>query len=235
MLNCLKLEKRRARSQNTLSEGDRKAQPGRVVLGNTGDWNVAAIYFLRHGQTDYNAARRIQGILDIPINALGRSQAQRNGGVLNELISDTSRFDFVSSPLLRARQTMEIVREAMGLAPDAYRTDARLQEIHFGDWAGMTMAQIAERDPENYARRQADLWNVPPPGGESVRELSARAVAWFESVTQDTVAVSHGGINRCLRAHFLKLSPRELVHLDVPQDKVLLIEQENRAQEPKGR
>ncbi len=113
---------------------------------------MAAIYFLRHGQTDYNAARRIQGILDIPINALGRSQAQRNGGVLAELISDPSRFDFVSSPLLRARQTMEIVREAMGLAPDAYRTDARLEEIRFGDWAGMTMAQVAERDPENYAR-----------------------------------------------------------------------------------
>ena len=63
----------------------------------------------------------------------------------------------MSSPLLRARQTMEIAREAMGLAPDAYRTDARLEEIRFGDWAGMTMAQVAERDPENYARRQADL------------------------------------------------------------------------------
>ncbi|MGO9483744.1 MAG: histidine phosphatase family protein [Rhodomicrobium sp.] len=188
---------------------------------------MAAIYFLRHGQTDYNAARRIQGILDIPINALGRSQAQRNGGVLAELISDPSRFDFVSSPLLRARQTMEIVREAMGLAPEAYRTDARLEEIRFGDWAGMTMAQVAERDPENYARRQADLWNFPPPGGESLRELSARALGWFESVTRDTVVVSHGGINRCLRAYFLRLPPRELLQLDVPQDKVLLIEQEN--------
>jgi probable phosphoglycerate mutase len=162
--------------------------------------------------------------MDVPINALGRSQAQRNGELLNGLIGDKSRFDFVSSPLLRARQTMEILREAMGLAPEAYRTDARLREIDFGGWAGMTMAEIAERDPENYARRQSDLWNFPPPGGERIRELSARALDWFASVTQDTVVASHGGINRCLRAHFLKLSPQELVNLDVPQDKVLLIE-----------
>ncbi len=235
MLNYLNIEKRHGRAQNTLTEADLKGAIGQVLPGISGDWNVAAIYFVRHGQTDYNAARRVQGIVDVPINGHGQSQAQRNGRVLNELISDTSQLDFVSSPLLRARQTMEIVREAMGLAPDAHRTDGRLQEIHFGDWAGMTMAEIAERDPENYARRQADLWNVPPPGGESIRELSARAVAWFESVTQDTVAVAHGGINRCLRAHFLKLSPEELVYLDVPQDKVLLIEQDNlRSSSPKG-
>ena len=196
---------------------------------------MAAIYLVRHGQTEYNAAHIIQGTMDVPINALGRSQALRNGDLLNGLIGDKARFDFVASPLLRARQTMEIVREAMGLEPGAYRTDARLREIDFGAWAGMTMARVRERDPENYARRQADPWNVPPPGGESVTKLSDRAISWFESVTQDTVCVSHGGINRCLCAHFLKLSPQELVSLDVPQDKVLLIEQDTpRSSSPQG-
>ncbi len=185
---------------------------------------MPVIYFLRHGQTDYNAARRIQGVIDIPINAHGRLQARRNGGVLNELIGDKTRFDFVASPLLRARQTMEIVRSAMGLAPEGYRTDARLQEIHFGAWGGMTMAEIAASEPENFARRQRDPWNFTPPGGEAFRELYARAMDWLAGVASATAVVSHGGISRALRGHFLKLAPQEMVHLDVPQDKVLMIE-----------
>jgi len=185
---------------------------------------VALIYFIRHGQTDYNAARRIQGTIDIPINAHGQLQARRNGGVLNELIGDKSRFDFVASPLLRARQTMEIVRSAMGLAPEGYRTDPRLQEIDFGAWAGMTLEEVAERDPENYARRQADPWNNAPPGGECFRQLCARVMDWLAETAADTVAVAHVGTGRCLRRHFLQLSPREMMDLDRPQDKVLMIE-----------
>lgn len=185
---------------------------------------MPVIYFVRHGQTDYNAARRVQGTIDVPINAHGRMQAKRNGGVLNELIGDKSQFDFVASPLLRARQTMEILRAGMGLDAESYRTDARLREVDFGAWAGMTMTEIAGRDPINYARRREDPWNVAPPGGECLRDLFARVMDWFESVARDTVVAAHGGTNRCLRGHFLKLAPQEIVHLDVPQDKVLMIE-----------
>ena len=182
------------------------------------------IYFVRHGQTDYNASRRVQGDIDVPINTHGRAQARRNGGVLNELIADKSQFDFVASPLSRTRQTMEIVRTAMGLEPQSYRTDPRLQELRFGAWGGMTPDEIAARDPINYARRREDPWNVPPPAGEALRDLSARVMDWFSGVTCDTVAVAHGGTNRCLRGHLLKLSPHEILSLDVPQDKVLMIE-----------
>jgi probable phosphoglycerate mutase len=182
------------------------------------------IYLLRHGQTSFNAEGRIQGVIDVPLNARGRAQAKRNGGVLNELISDKQRFDFVASPLLRTRETMEIVRAGMGLAPDGYRTDDRLQEVRFGAWGGMTMDEIAARDPENYRRRQADIWNVAPPEGESIRELYERVMDWLAGVRTDTVVVAHGGTSRCLRGHLLKLAPEELIHLDVPQDKVLMIE-----------
>jgi broad specificity phosphatase PhoE len=185
---------------------------------------MPVIYFLRHGQTDYNAAGRIQGVVDIPLNAHGRAQALRNGGVLNEVISDKPRLDFIASPLLRARQTMEIVRGAMGLPPLVYRTDPRLKEIDFGDWGGMTMSEIAGRDPVHHARRQADAWNVAPPNGECFREKCARVMEWLGEVSRDTVIVAHGGTSRCLRGHFLKLPPQEIVRLDVPQDRVLMIE-----------
>ena len=54
----------------------------------------------------------------------------------------------------------------------------------------------------------------------------ARIMDWLAGITGDTVVVAHGGVSRCLRGHFLKLSPLEMVHLDVPQDKVLMIEGE---------
>ena len=182
------------------------------------------IYFVRHGQTDYNASKRIQGELEIPINAKGREQARRNGGLLAELIGDKGRFDFVASPLLRARQTMEILSGAMGLPIDGYRTDCRLKEISFGEWAGLTWPEIEARDPEVYARRQADRWNVAAPGGGSYRDLYQGVVEWIESVRLDTVAVAHYGTARCIRAHFLKLKPAAMLDLDAPQDKVLMIE-----------
>jgi probable phosphoglycerate mutase len=182
------------------------------------------IYFVRHGQTDYNASKRIQGELEIPINAKGREQARRNGGLLAELIGDKGRFDFVASPLLRARQTMEIVRDAMGLPALGYRTDDRLKEISFGEWAGLTWPEIEACDPEVYARRQGDRWNVAAPGGGSYRDLYQGVVEWIESVRSDTIAVAHYGTARCIRAHFLKLKPAAMLDLDAPQDKVLMIE-----------
>ncbi len=114
------------------------------------------IYFLRHGQTDYNASKRIQGTLEIPINEKGRGQARRNGSLLAELIGENDRFDFVASPLLRARQTMEIVRDTMDVPALGFCTDDRLKEISFGARAGLTWPDIEVREPEAYARRQAD-------------------------------------------------------------------------------
>lgn len=184
------------------------------------------IYFVRHGQTDYNASKRIQGTLEIPINGKGQQQARRNGSLLAELIGEKSRFDFVASPLLRARQTMETVRRAMGLPADGYRTDDRLKEISFGGWAGLTWPEIKARDPEIYARRQADRWNVAPPGGERYSDVCRAVAEWLESVTTDTVAVAHYGTARCIRGHVLKLPPAQVLDLDVPQEKVLMIEGE---------
>ena len=182
------------------------------------------IYFLRHGQTDYNASKRIQGTLETPINEKGRGQARRNGSLLAELIEGKHRFDFVASPLLRARQTMEIVRDTIGLPALGYRTDDRLKEISFGEWAGMTWPDIEARDPEAYARRQADRWNVAAPGGEAYRDVYRAVVEWVENVTSDTVVVAHYGTARCIRGYFLKLAPAEILDLDAPQDKVLMIE-----------
>ncbi|GAB4225523.1 MAG: histidine phosphatase family protein [Methyloligellaceae bacterium] len=187
---------------------------------------MTLIYLVRHGQTDWNAASRLQGQIDTPINERGQAQARRNGETLKALIGDPAHFDFVASPLTRTRQTMEIIRSVMGLPAGEYRTDPLLKEIHFGEWQGRTWEELRRERPQEMAARFADPWNTVAPGegGESYAMLAARALKWLESVTRDTIAVTHGGINRCLRCHLEDLPRNEVAHLKVPQDKVLVID-----------
>src|SRR5690606_24568613 len=89
---------------------------------------AATIYFVRHGQTDWNAEGRLQGQADTGLNDTGRAQASGNGRLLAKLIAAPSAVDFVASPLARTCETMELIRQAMGLPPKGYRTDPRLME-----------------------------------------------------------------------------------------------------------
>lgn len=184
------------------------------------------IYFLRHGQTAWNAERRIQGHLDAPLNDLGRAQAARNGRALADLVGDSSAFDYISSPLLRASETMEIVRRELGLDPKGYRTDLRLREYNLGDWQGSLYADIERDFPEHIAEQQRDPWNFlyPGDGGESFVLLSARVLAWLAEIERATIVTAHGGVMRVLRRHFLGLDTDATFKLDAPQDKVMRIE-----------
>jgi probable phosphoglycerate mutase len=184
---------------------------------------MPVIYFIRHGETDWNVERRMQGQLEVPINANGRRQAARNGRTLQEAIGDGAGFDFVASPQLRTRQTIEIVRAEMDLDPAAYRTDDRLREIHKGDWQGLLWPEICERFPDAVAAYEQDRWNVTPPGAgaESFAALHERVCAWLTDVAADTVVVSHGGPMRCIRRCLLGLDDATTLTLPVPQDMIL--------------
>ena len=104
------------------------------------------LYYVRHGETDWNAERRLQGQHDIPLNARGRTQAAQSGEILLDLFARDKRIagdlDYVASPLGRARETMELMRAKLGLVPGEYRTDPRLLEMSFGRWEGFTFAEL---------------------------------------------------------------------------------------------
>jgi broad specificity phosphatase PhoE len=182
------------------------------------------LYFVRHGETDWNAARRYQGRRDIAINATGRTQAARNGRILRQALRDPTALDYVASPLLRARETMEIIRGELGLSPKAYRTDDRLMEMSYGDWEGQLLEQLAVCDPDGVAARKADPWNWQPRGGENYGLLTQRVASWLNDVGRDAVVVSHGGVSRALRGLVLPLERAQIPFLAVPQDKVLVLE-----------
>lgn len=181
------------------------------------------VYVVRHGQTDWNAEFRLQGQADTDLNATGRRQASGNGCRLAGLIADPATFDFVASPMLRTRHTMELIRSAMGLDPLAYRTDPRLVEINFGDWQGFTFAELEADYPGAAHERQADKWDFVPPGpdAESYQELMERVWPFFEGLSHDTVCVTHGGIIRVLFRMIAGLPNDEAAIIDTPQDRVL--------------
>jgi probable phosphoglycerate mutase len=183
------------------------------------------LYYIRHGLTDWNVAGRLQGHRDTPINQAGRDQAARCGDVLRGLLDRApEEFAYVSSPLSRARETMEIVRGKLGLPLEGFATDQRLGEIAFGEWEGLTYAEVMQRDPKIVARREADKWNFMPPGGENYRQVAERVGAWFASLGRDTVATAHGGTGRALIA-YLGLAPRQdAVHREIDQGVVYVFE-----------
>jgi broad specificity phosphatase PhoE len=160
------------------------------------------LYYIRHGETEWNAVGRLQGTQDVPLNDLGRSQAAHVGGVLAGLFAcdgrDKLSLPFVASPLGRARATMELVRGTLNQPLHDYTIDDRLREIAYGEWEGSTLAQAQARDPERFARRLADKWNVAAPGGESYAAVQARVSDWYDKLRVDTVAVAHGGTARAL-------------------------------------
>lgn len=183
------------------------------------------LYFVRHGETDWNLAKRYQGQRDIPLNATGRAQAARNGRVLAQILAaDAAILDYVASPLCRASETMEIIRRELALAPDDYRTDDRLKEIHYGHWEGLLWDAASEIDPSGFAARAADTWNWQPDGGESLGAVSRRVESLLSEISRSSVIVAHGGVSRVLRGLTMGLTTAEILSLPVPQDQILVVE-----------
>jgi broad specificity phosphatase PhoE len=182
------------------------------------------IYYIRHGETQWNAEGRLQGAQDIPLNDLGRKQAAHAGDILADLFARDGRHEtsiaFVASPLGRARSTMELVRGTLGLPPAGYSLDDRLREIGYGHWEGSTLAQMQVSDPEVFAQRQTDKWTVSPPGGESYASVQIRMRDWYDSLLADTVAVAHGGTARALMVTLGIETPASAADLTIEQGAV---------------
>jgi probable phosphoglycerate mutase len=187
------------------------------------------IVFVRHGETDYNAEGRLQGQRDIPLNRRGRAQASAIGRALAKAMPDAiavleAADAFTASPLVRTRQTMELARAALGLAPSRYALEPALKELTFGEWEGLTWPQVWQRDPAGAREREADKWNFTPPDGESYATLAERLQPWLASLNADCFVVSHGGVARALMTLIAGVSPSAAENADIWQGKAILFE-----------
>jgi broad specificity phosphatase PhoE len=164
---------------------------------------------------------RLQGRQDTPLNATGQQQAKRCGEILHDLFArdgcSAADYGYSSSPLARARATMDIVRATLALAPAGYRLDERLSEIAFGEWEGLTYNDILARDREIVETREHNKWLFRSPGGETYEEVARRVGAWYATLDRDTVVTAHGGTARALIAVLGVETPDEAVHHTIDQ------------------
>jgi broad specificity phosphatase PhoE len=179
------------------------------------------LYYVRHGETDWNRDGRLQGWHDPALNDVGRRQAAVCAGILRDLIERDGRtpvdYDYVASPLQRARQTAEIMRAALGLAPGDYRVDRRLREIGFGEWEGLTLRDVRARAPQALAARERNKWDFVPPGGESYAQVALRMRECYDELPGNTVVIAHGGTARALIAVLGIAPPAEAPAIDIGQ------------------
>jgi probable phosphoglycerate mutase len=188
---------------------------------------MPTLYFLRHGETDWNAEGRLQGQTDIPLNSKGRAQAAgiaraiRAGHIAGVTVDHLATLPFFASPMTRARETMEIIRTGLGLPRDDFNRDDRLKEIGFGRWEGCLWREVQADDPVGSAARERDKWNYVPPGGESYEFVQTRVSAWLATIPGDACVVAHGGIARVLLVLLADLSRKRAVSADIWQGKLL--------------
>jgi broad specificity phosphatase PhoE len=186
------------------------------------------VYYIRHGETDWNVAGRLQGHRDIPLNDKGRVQATHCGEVLRDLFAregrDPSSLDYVSSPLGRATETMELARAALGLPVVGYVLEPQLIELAFGEWEGSTIALLHQNDPVRISQREHDKWHFQPPGGESYEMVAARMRVWHDGLIRDTVAAAHGGTCRGLMACLGIAKPAAAPLIDIDQGVVYVFQ-----------
>src|ERR1700753_2324254 len=179
------------------------------------------VYYIRHGETAWNAAGRFQGSKDIRLTELGRKQAYAAGEILARLLAqdglEAASLAYVASPLGRARLTMELMRGALLLPPACYGVDDRLREIGYGHWEGLTLPEMAQHDAATFALRHLDKGAVAPRSGESYASVTLRMREWFDSLLGDTVVVAHGGTMRALMVTLGVATPHEAADTPIGQ------------------
>ena len=180
------------------------------------------LYFMRHGETDWNAEARLQGQQDVPLNDVGRAQAAEAGRRLAAVLPEPDSLPWQVSPLGRTRETAELARKAIGLPPNRYKLDDRLKELTFGNWEGKTWAELRSIDRNMVKARSSDKWAYVPPRGESYAMLRDRIAGWLKSVNQDLVIVSHGGVARVLLALIAGMPTGEAAEAAIWQGKLLV-------------
>jgi probable phosphoglycerate mutase len=173
------------------------------------------IFLVRHGETEWNLARRYQGWSDSPLTAAGIAQAAALGRRLAAL-PEAAGAAIVASPLGRARHTAEIIAECLGHAPPVL--DPRLREISLGSWDGLMRNEVRRRLGARFAEWE---WYFRAPDGESYEAFAARLTAWLDTAgEQPLIAVCHGVVTRVVRGLYAGLPRAAALRLAVPQDRI---------------
>ncbi len=155
---------------------------------------MTTLWIIRHGETDWNVAGRLQGQLEVPLNEKGREQAQRLGARLALEHAATPFSALFTSDLGRARETASAIKLGLPLLERK-----GLRERHFGVLSELTLPEAEVRHPELFARLRVRDPDFVPEGGESLSQMYERAIAALREIArawpdQHVLVVTHGGV-----------------------------------------
>jgi probable phosphoglycerate mutase len=173
------------------------------------------IYFIRHGETDWNRQGLIQGSIDTPLNELGHQQARAVARAVATVAGLSRDFTLHVSPQLRARQTMGYITSALGLSDDRVLQEPDVRELGFGIWEGKPFWEL--KASPIYPADLEGRYYWRPEGGESYEDGEERAKSWLSRISGPALVVAHGAIGRCLMGRVAGLKPGDLVALKTPQ------------------
>jgi 2,3-bisphosphoglycerate-dependent phosphoglycerate mutase len=181
---------------------------------------VPSLVLLRHGESQWNLENRFTGWVDVPLTEKGRAEAHRAG----QRLRDTGiRFDRAfTSTLQRAQETLRIALEELGASDLPTEKDAALNERHYGDLQGLDKAETAKK----YGDDQVHIWrrsyDVPPPGGESLKDTAARTLPYFEKHIvpaldrgENVLVAAHGNSLRSIVMDLEKLTREQVLELNL--------------------
>ncbi len=176
------------------------------------------LVLVRHGQSVWNLQNRFTGWVDVPLTEKGKEEAFKAGELLKDI-----RFNVAyTSDLTRAQETLRIILEVIGLNIPVIKNWA-LNERDYGDLTGLNK----DRAREKYGKEIVHLWrrsyDIPPPHGEALKDTAARTIPFLERAIMgdimlgnDVLVVAHGNSNRSIVMFLEKLSPEEIVKVELP-------------------
>ena len=184
------------------------------MIDNLSDNNL---FLIRHGQSTYNLENRFTGWMDVELTKLGKKQAIEAGEILKDI-----NFNFCyTSNLKRAQNTLELILTQINQNPIVYKDEA-LNERDYGDLIGQNKAEAAEK----FGKEQVQIWrrsfDVPPPGGESLKMTAERTLPYYKQtifpqvLKENNIMISaHGNSIRAIVMDVFNLSPKQILKTEI--------------------
>ena len=176
------------------------------------------LYLIRHGQSTYNLENRFTGWKDVDLTNLGKKQAKEAGSIFLGI-----KFDYCYiSNLKRARDTLNLILDEIKQSPPI-ENDIALNERDYGDLIGQNKAEAADK----FGVDQVQLWrrsfDVPPPGGESLKMTAERTLPYYRNTilpkvlsSNNVIISAHGNSIRAIVMEIFNLSPPEILKTEIP-------------------
>jgi len=183
------------------------------------------LVLIRHGESQWNLENRFTGWVDVPLSPKGEEEARAAGEKLRTFTFDCA----FTSVLMRAQNTLQIVLKTIGQTAIPIKEDKALNERMYGELQGLNKAETAKKFGDEQVKIWRRSFDVPPPGGESLKDTAERVLPYYESqirpellAKKTVLVVAHGNSLRSLVMHLEDLSREAVLELNIPTGAPLL-------------